>query len=146
MPQLTMKESFVKKLRAWAGKVSEWNLRVWTLIAQWFEGFTGPGLATNTVHRTRTSVRIPRTGVQTFRTNVQVPGTGWPVPGARFQIPGTRYPNKRSHVPNTEHEHRTVRAVFIANPKRYNCPKAQNPTAAKNCLHFSILDRKSQIL
>jgi hypothetical protein len=35
-----------------------------------------PGLATNTVHRTRTSVQIPRTGVQSIRTNVQVPGTG----------------------------------------------------------------------
>ena len=96
-----------------------------------------PGLATNTVARTRTSVQIPQTSVQVFRTNVQVPGTwyqlpgtrylvpgtwyqvpgtGYLVPDTRYQVQGTSYPNKRSDAPNTEHRTvRTVRTVFIAN-------------------------------
>jgi hypothetical protein len=37
----------------------------------------------------------------------------------RYQIQGTRYrvqANKRSDVPSTEHEHRTVRTVFSISP------------------------------
>ena len=59
---------------------------------------------------------VPGTWYRLPGTRYQVPGTRYLVPGTRYRVPDTRTSVHMFRTPNTEHEHRTVRTVFIANP------------------------------